>query len=140
MTDSHDEDVLRGRTLDIYRYVLKNKRPTGVREVQRALRLSSPRLASYHLDKLEEAGFLKKTREGYVVERVFLRHSVRLGRLLVPRYFFYSIFLLTAIVIQIVVFRPQTLRADYAFGLAVTSIAAIFFINETLRIVLERGL
>jgi hypothetical protein len=89
---------------------------------------------------LEEAGFLKKSRDGYVVERVLLQHSIRLGRLLVPRYFFYSIFLLTAIVIQLTVFRPQTLRVGYVFALAVIFIAALFFVYETLRIVLEKGL
>jgi len=72
MTAGYDEDVLRGKTLEVYRYVLKNGKPTGVREVQRALRFSSPRLSFYHLNKLEEAGFLKKTVDGYVVERVFL--------------------------------------------------------------------
>jgi len=140
MTSSHDQDVLRGRTLDIYRHVLKNSRPTGVREVQRALKLSSPRLASYHLDKLEEAGFLKKVVDGYVVDRVLLQHSIRLGRLLMPRYFFYTVFLLTAIVIQLTVFRPQTLSVSYVFGLAIVFIATLFFLYETVRIVLERGL
>ena len=140
MTSARDGDVLKGRTLDIYRYVLKKGKPAGVREVQRALKLSSPRLAFYHLNKLEETGFLKKTVEGYVVERVFLQHSVRFGKLLVPRYFFYLIFLLTAIAIQLTVFRPQIFRGDYIFGLVIIAIAALFFLNETLRIVFERGL
>jgi len=140
MTSGYDEDVLRGKTLDVYRYVLKNGKPTGVREVQRVLKLSSPRLAFYHLNKLEEAGLLKKTVDGYVVERVFLQHSVRLWRLLVPRYFFYSVFFITAIIIQLTVFRPSVLSGDYIFGLAVISIAALFFLYETVRIVLKKGL
>jgi len=134
------EDVLRGKTLDVYRYVLKNGKPTGVREVQRALKLSSPRLAFYHLNKLEDAGLLKKSVDGYVVERVLLQNSVRLRRLLVPRYFFYSVFFVTALIIQLVVFRPSALRGDYIFGLAVTFIAALFFLYETIRIVLKKGL
>jgi len=140
MTSAYDEDVLRGKTLDVYRYVLKNGKPTGVREVQRALKLSSPRLAFYHLNKLEETGFLKKTVDGYVVERVFLQQSVRLRRLLVPRYFFYSVFFITVLIIQLTVFRPSVLRGDYIFGLAVISIAALFFLYETFRIVLKKGL
>jgi hypothetical protein len=140
MTSPRDEDVLRGKTLYVYRYVLKNGRPTGVREVQRALKLSSPRLAFYHLNKLEEAGFLKKTVDGYVVERVFLQNSVRLRRLLVPRYFFYSVFLIVAIIIQLTVFRPLVPRSDYIFGLAVISIAALFFLYETIKILLKKGL
>lgn len=140
MTSARDEDVLRGKTLDIYRYALKNSKPTGVREVQRALKLSSPRLAFYHLNKLEEAGLLKKTLDGYVVERVFLQHSVRIRTLLIPRYFFYSMFFITAIVIQLAVFKPSMLKGDYVFGLAVISIAALFFLYETFRIVLKKGL
>jgi len=140
MTSSHDEDALRGKTLDVYRYVLTNGKPTGVREVQRALKFSSPRLAFYHLNKLEDAGFLKKTVDGYVVERVFLQHSIRLWRLLVPRYFFYSVFFITAMIIQLAVFRPSVLRGDYVFGLAVISVAALFFLYEAFRIVLRKGL
>jgi hypothetical protein len=110
------EDVLRGKTLDVYRYVLKNSKPTGVREVQRALGLSSPRLAFYHLNKLEETGFLKKTVDGYVVDRVFLLNSFRFRRLLIPRYIFYTIFFVTAIIIQLTVFRPTILRPEYVLA------------------------
>jgi len=135
MTSAYDEDVLRGKTLRVYRYLLKKGKPVGVREVQRALKFSSPRLAFYHLNKLEETGFLKKTVDGYVVERVFLQQSVRLRGLLVPRYFFYSVFLITAVIIQLTVFRPSMLRVDYVFGLAVISAAVIFFLYEALKIV-----
>jgi len=131
---------LRGKTLDVYKYVLKNRKPTGVREVQRALKFSSPRLAFYHLNKLEEAGLLKKGVEGYVVERVFLQHSVRLRRLLIPRYFFYSLFFITAIIIQLTVFRPAVLRGDYVFGLLIGLAAVFSFLYETLRIVTKKSL
>jgi len=140
MSSKDAEDVLRGKTLEVYRYVLKSRKPSGVREVQRALKLSSPRLAFYHLNKLEEAGFLRKNLDGYVVERVLLQNSVRLRRLLIPRYLFYAVFFITAMFIQLTVFRPSALRGDYIFGLAVISIAALFFLYETVRIVLKKGL
>jgi len=140
MAQTDAEDVLRGKTLDVYRYVLKNRKATGVREVQRSLGLSSPRLAFYHLNKLEETGFLKKTVEGYVVDRVFLLNSIRFRRLLIPRYTFYTIFFLTAIVIQLTIFRPAILRPEYIFGLAVGLAAAIGFLYETIRIILKKGL
>jgi len=140
MAQTDAEDVLRGKTLDVYRYVLKNRKATGVREVQRSLGLSSPRLAFYHLNKLEETGFLKKTVEGYVVDRVFLLNSIRFRRLLIPRYIFYTIFFLTAIVIQLTIFRPAILRPEYIFGLAVGLAAAIGFLYETIRIILKKGL
>lgn len=140
MMPMNAEDVLRGNTLRVYRYVLKNRKPTGVREVQRSLKLSSPRLAFYHLNKLEETGFLKKTVDGYVVDRVFLLHSVRLRRLLIPRYVFYLIFLVTSLIIQLTVFRPAALREDYVFGIVVCFVAVVFFLYETIKIVSRRGL
>lgn len=140
MGTEYEEDVLRGKTLDVYRYVLRNGKPAGVREVQRALKFSSPRLAFYHLNKLEEAGFLKKTVDGYVVERVFLQHSVRLWRLLVPRYFFYAVFFITSMVLLLTVFRPSVLRTDFVFGFAVICVAAVFFLYEAFRIMLRKGL
>lgn len=140
MSSKDAEDVLRGLTLDVYRFVLKNRKPTGVREVQRSLKLSSPRLAFYHLNKLEEVGLLKKTVEGYVVDKVFLQSSIRLWRLLIPRYFFYSIFFITAIIFELTIFRPPIPRPEYIFGLAVTCAAAGCFLYETIRIISKEGL
>ncbi len=140
MASSDAEDVLRGKTLDVYRYVLKNNKPTGVREVQRALKLSSPRLAFYHLNKLEEAGLLKKGVDGYVLERVVLQNSVRLRRLLIPRYFFYSVFFISALIIELTVLRPPSVRGDYVFELVVSLVAAVSFLYETLRILIRKNL
>jgi hypothetical protein len=140
MASSDPEDILRGKTLDVYRYVLKNNRPTGVREVQRALKFSSPRLAFYHLNKLEEAGLLKKGVDGYVLERVVLQNSVRLRRLLIPRYFFYSVFFISALIIELTVLRPTVLRGDYVFELVVSLVAAVSFMYETLRILSRKTL
>ncbi|MCL6579066.1 MAG: winged helix-turn-helix domain-containing protein [Candidatus Bathyarchaeota archaeon] len=64
-------DILRGLTLKVYRFILKNNKPVGIREVQRALKLSSPTLALYHINKLEEAGLVKKHLNGYVADRIF---------------------------------------------------------------------
>ncbi len=38
--------VLKGTTLEVYRFLLKSGKPVGVRGVQRALNLSSPSLAA----------------------------------------------------------------------------------------------
>lgn len=140
MSSKDAEDILRGKTRDVYRYVLKSRKPSGVREVQRALKMSSPRLAFYHLNKLEEAGFLKKSVHGYVVERVLLQNSVRLRNLLIPRYLFYAVFFLTAIIIQLTVFRPLALRGDYVFGLVIGLVAALSYLYETVRIIIKKSL
>ena len=64
------DDVLRGTTLEVYHFILKSGKPIGVREVQRALNLSSPSLAVYHMSKLEEAGLLKRENGDYVINKV----------------------------------------------------------------------
>jgi DNA-binding transcriptional ArsR family regulator len=69
-----------------------------VREVQRALHFSSPSVANHHLEQLRELGLVEKQEIGghYVlvsnVKIGVLRHYVKLGRLLFPRYFFYAVF------------------------------------------------
>ena len=60
MASGEPEEALRGTTLEIYRFLLKRNTPVGAREVQRALNLSSPSLATYHLSKLEETGLIRK--------------------------------------------------------------------------------
>ena len=128
------EDTLRGITLEAYKYVLRNGRPTGIRELQNSLSLSSPRLAFYHLNKLEEVGLVKKTPEGYVVDRVVLHDQVRLKRLLVPRDFFYALFFAAMLIFQLTIFRPDTISKYYVFALVGISVALALSVYETARI------
>ena len=92
------EYALRGKAWKVYWYLLKNGKPVSVREVQRALRFSSPSVANHHLEQLRELGLVEKQDVGghYVlvseVKIGVLKHYVKLGRLLFPRYFFYALF------------------------------------------------
>jgi repressor of nif and glnA expression len=131
---SEQKDVLRGLTLKVYRFILKNDKPVGIREVQRALNLSSPTLALYHINKLEEAGLIKKELNGYVVDRVVLENLVRFRRILIPRNLFYMIFLISSLVMLAVFLRPPILTREYVFSLAVISIAAATSVYETVRV------
>jgi DNA-binding Lrp family transcriptional regulator len=137
---SEEKDVLRGLTLKVYRFILKNDKPVGIREVQRALNLSSPTLALYHMNKLEEAGLIKKELNGYVADRIILANLVRLRRILIPRNFFYMIFSVTSLVMLAVFLRPPTLTREYIFSLAVISIAAATSVYETIRAFSKEGL
>jgi DNA-binding Lrp family transcriptional regulator len=130
---SESKDILRGLTLKVYKFILKNDKPVGIREVQRALNLSSPTLALYHINKLEEAGFIKKELHGYVADRIILENLIRLRRILIPRNFFYTIFLLTSLVMLAVFLRPPTLSREYVFSLAVISVAAATSVYETMK-------
>jgi hypothetical protein len=86
---------LKGNTLRVYVYALK-KRKVGVREVQRALLMSNPSLAQYHLNKLRELGLLSEDGGEYsIVSEVkvdVMKDFLRVGTLLVPRFIFYAAF------------------------------------------------
>jgi len=85
---------LKGNTLRVYLYTLKNGR-VGVREVQRSLDMSNSSLAQYHLNKLKEAGVVRESGGGYeIVKEVkvdIMRDFLRLGTLIVPRFAIYAI-------------------------------------------------
>jgi DNA-binding transcriptional ArsR family regulator len=92
------EYMLRGKAWKVYWFLLKTGKPVSVREVQRALHFSSPSVAYHHLEQLRELGLVQKQDIGghyLLVNEVkigVLRHYVKLGRLLFPRYFFYAVF------------------------------------------------
>jgi hypothetical protein len=92
------EYALRGKAWLVYWFLLKNGEPVGAREVQRALHFSSPSVAFHHLEQLRELGLVQKQEPGgqyLLVNEVkigVLRHYVKLGKLLFPRYFFYALF------------------------------------------------
>jgi hypothetical protein len=127
------KDILRGLTLKIYKFILSNDKPVGIREVQRALNLSSPTLALYHMNKLEETGFIKKELNGYVADRIVLENFVRLRSVLIPRNFFYTVFLVTSLIFLGVFLRPPILTREYVFSLGVLIIAAATSVYETTK-------
>ena len=92
------EYALRGKAWKVYWYLLKTGTPQSVREVQRALHFSSPSVANHHLEQLRQLGLVEKQELGghyFLVNEVkigVLRHYVKLGKLLFPRYFFYAVF------------------------------------------------
>ncbi len=133
MAADEPKDVLRGTTLDVYRFLLKSSKPVGIRELQRALNLSSPSVANYHLSKLEDAGLLKKQEGAYTVCKYLLENSIKVSHFLVPRYFFYSIFAVAVLVIELTLMRPVTLTREYAFFMAATGVFVVFFCYETAK-------
>ena len=137
---SESKDILRGLTLKVYKHILKSDKPVGIREVQRALNLSSPTLALYHINKLEEAGFIKKEQDGYVADRIILKNVIRLRRLLIPRDFFYTVFFVTSLIFEVAFLKPPTLTREYVFSLGVISVAAATSIYETAKALSEKVL
>jgi DNA-binding transcriptional ArsR family regulator len=128
---------LKGNTLRVYVYALK-KRRVGVREVQRALLMSNPSLAQYHLNKLRELGLVSEDNGEYeVVGEVkvdVMRDFLRLGSLIVPRFIFYAvIFTVFAAYLTFAGSPYYTLVPVLAWFTAVLAAAAAAFWYEAAR-------
>jgi hypothetical protein len=134
------QEKLRGTTLEVYRYMIKINKAVGAREVQRALRLSTPSLAVYHLSKLEEIDLIKKTDGEYTITKNLLEDCIRVSRFLIPRYLFYSIFAFFALLIELTYFQPAFLTQDYVFFVGVTFVCAVAFCFETVKTWKKGGL
>jgi DNA-binding transcriptional ArsR family regulator len=107
------ESEIHGTTLRVYWYLFKNPESVGVRETQRALSMSSPSIALYHLEKLRELGVVDKDAGGdyFLKQQVqigSLKAFLKVGHLILPRYLFYAIFLTTAVLAYAVVAFLQT--------------------------------
>jgi predicted DNA-binding transcriptional regulator len=94
------EYELRGKTLKVYLYMLKQGKPVGVREVQRELGLSSPSVAFHHLEKLMRLRVVEQDpADNYIIAKKvdpgILQAFVNVGRFSVPRVGFYAAFFTT---------------------------------------------
>ena len=133
------EYLLRGKAWKVYWYLLKNGRPVSVREVQRALHYSSPSVAQHHLEQLRQLGLVEKQNIGgdYTlvgeVKIGVLRHFVKLGRLLFPRYFFYAVFSTSLYVAFLTLLLQNWSRESIFIVLFGAAVTAIFW-YEAIRI------
>lgn len=133
------EYALRGKAWKVYWFLLKNGAPVGVREVQRALHFSSPSIAFHHLEQLRELGLVEKQEVGghYIlvgqVKIGVLKHYVKLGKLLFPRYFFYALFssLFLSLYVALMV---SSFTRDNVFILAFGAIVCGIFWYEAYRV------
>jgi len=133
------EYALRGKAWKVYWLLLKNGRPMSVREIQKALHFSSPSVAQHHLEQLREMGLVQKQEVGghyYLVGEVkigVLRHFVKLGRLLFPRYLFYAVFSTTFYLTYLILTMPNFTRESLFLIVFGAIISAIFW-YETIRV------
>jgi DNA-binding transcriptional ArsR family regulator len=131
--------ALRGKAWKVYWLLLKNGKPLSVREVQRALHFSSPSVAHHHLEQLRELGLVQKQDIGghYVlvseVKIGVLRHYVKLGRLLFPRYFFYAVFS-TIFYVAYLLFMGIGLARENLFIISFGAIVCVIFWYEAFRV------
>jgi len=137
--DSKIEYELRGKAWKVYWLLLKNNRAMGVREVQRKLHFSSPSIAKHHLEQLCELGLVKKQDIGgyySLVSKVkigVLRHFVKLGKLLFPRYLFYAIFSTTSYITYLLILM-QGFTRENLFIILFGAIDSAIFWYESIRV------
>jgi DNA-binding transcriptional ArsR family regulator len=137
------EYALRGKAWRVYWYLLKMGKPVSVREVQRALRFSSPSVANHHLEQLRELGLVEKQDVGGHYELVsqvkigVLKHYVKLGKLLFPRYFFYALFS-TIFYIAFLALFLTSLSRENLFIITFGAIVSAIFWYEAYRIWTQR--
>lgn len=133
------EYALRGKAWKVYWLLLKSNRPMSVREVQKALHFSSPSVAQHHLEQLRELGLVQKQDIGghySLVSEVkigVLRHFVKLGRILFPRYFFYAVFS-TAFYLIYLLMLMQGLTRENLFIIIFGAFVSAIFWYEAIRI------
>ncbi len=142
MDDAHIESELKGKTLLVYMHILKAGQDTvGVREVQRELGFSSPSVAAYHLQKLQDLGLIENAYGDYrLIKEVkvgVLRSFVSVGGVMLPRFLFYAV-LITSMLVTFVITFPFVPTREYITTLVMGIVPAAVFWYETIKIWREK--
>lgn len=132
------EAELKGTTLLVYWHLLKaRKQCVGVRELQRALGLSSPSVALYHLEKLRNLKVVKKDKSGeYCIQKKvkvgILQQFVNIGKYSLPRFLFYAVFFITATIMYLLQYGVTFIDSVFViiFGVAASAV----FLYESVRL------
>ena len=150
--ESRNEDIsstvysLAGTTLEVYRFLVTHGEPAGPREVMRTLDMSGPSVASFHLQKLERIGLIRKDEASglYGVNHVYLKHFVLLRSRLIPRYMFYATLSTLSIFGWLAViplrggltlgFTSQAGAYALIYGVSLSVLFSIIFWRETINV------
>ena len=136
---------LKGNTLLVYLYLVRNQNPVGAREIQRELNFSSPTLAVYHLEKLCTLGLVHKNQDGYVLAKEVkigaLSQVVKFGSFILPRYIFYTAFfsiLLFCYVVFLLVSNSFKVNIHSSYAILLSLIVISVMVYECVRIWKQR--
>ena len=94
--EEQSDELLQGKTMKIYWFLLTHGE-SGIREIKRHLKISSPSTVSYHMNKLVDAGLVSKSAtDKYTVEETaktgIFGLYVKIGTRMIPRMLFYISF------------------------------------------------
>ena len=144
MSSSEDEKIasrLKGNTLRAYWALLNSQEGLmGVRELQRELGFSSPALAAYHLNKLEDWGLVIKERGDYRLVREVkvgvLKQFIKIGTVLLPRYVLYATMFTLLLLFFLTQLKEISFYSVFALMLGILSTAILWY--ETIRVWLQK--
>jgi len=128
-----DHPDLKGTTLKVYRYMYRAGNAVRVNDVQRALGLSSPSVAQYHVRKLLDFGLIREEQGGYVIDRVIYSNVIRIRRTSIPIQAAYAAFFIASLAVMLTLFRPSTISAAYFFALLVIAAGAVLSAYEGIK-------
>jgi len=136
-TPSPTPTIIRGNTVRVYLFVLRNG-PCELRDVQHALKLSTPSLAFYHLSRLVQAGNVERTAEGkYVavtdISADLLDGYVKFGRRIFPQLFFLTLIFTAILAYYVSLIWRVPLDVDDAVTL-IYSLSVIVLWYETIKV------
>jgi len=125
-----------GNALRIYLYLVTHG-PSELREVQRGLDLSTPSLASYHLNRLIEARYVEQDEESrYVAVKEssteILEGYSKIGTTLIPQFFFFSV--LFTILAAFFSYKALTQPGFTVYLVGVSLAMVILLWYETMRL------
>jgi DNA-binding transcriptional ArsR family regulator len=127
---------VRGNALKIYLYLLRHG-SSELRDIQRGVGLSSASLASYHLGKLTEAGFVVQDERGRYSavkessDRVLEGYS-RMGPAIVPQLFFFAV--LFTVLVAFFSFEALNASGFTVYMVALCAAMVLVFWYETVRL------
>jgi predicted DNA-binding transcriptional regulator len=133
LSDEGADYVLKGTTLRVYRCLYRAGTPMDIHDVQRALKLSSPSVAEYHIKKLVRAGLAKEGQNGYTVDKVVFENVIRIRRTVIPLQTTFVAFFASAFVVLLTVLRPASITSTYVFSLIVCGVAVVILLYEALK-------
>ena len=139
-TNSSLDEILKGKTLQIYWYLLLTGK-SGVREIQKQLKIPSSSTVHYHLNKLLQAGLVNQdTLDKYFVEEPvkagILGLYIKIGRRMIPRMLFYLSFFLVCGVLYIsyLILNSNVIQFVDGLFLVLSFSGILFFSYETYKI------
>ena len=95
LSEKKPSPEIKGNSLRVYLHLLGNG-PSGLREIQRSLSISSPSLTSYHLEKLMTGDYVSQNERGqyYALKDKagdVLQGFTKVGAVLIPQLLFLAV-------------------------------------------------